>query len=141
MTYFDEIGGEPALRAIIAEFVDKVFADTMIGFLFSRANKERVKRFEYEHAAEFLGAGVRYGGRELGEAHRRHPILGGHFGRRRQILKNTLEKHGVPAHVRDAWLAHQDQLRGEVTGDQVTQCNDQAAAARVASQAGKQGDK
>ena len=130
MTDFDEIGGEPALRAIIGEFVDRVFADTMIGFLFARANKERIKRFEYEHAAVFLGApGATYQGRELVEAHKRHPILGGHFGRRRQLLKLTLEKHGVPAAVREAWLAHQDALREQVTSDLVTQCNDLPAPA------------
>ena len=131
MSHFDEIGGEPALRLIIDDFVERVFSDTMIGFLFARANKERVKRFEYEHAAQFLGAGVAYGGRDLAEAHKRHPIMGGHFGRRRQILKLTLERHGVPAHVREAWLAHQDELREQVTGDLVTQCNDAAAALRI----------
>ncbi len=130
MSYFDEIGGEPALRAVIDEFVDRVFADIMIGFLFARANRERIKRFEYEHAAEFLGAEVRYAGRHLAEAHKRHPIMGGHFGRRRQILKQTLERHGVPAHIREAWLAHQDALREQVTRDLVTQCNDQRADAR-----------
>ena len=131
MSHFDEIGGEPALRLIIDDFVDRVFSDTMIGFLFARASKERVKRFEYEHAAQFLGAGVVYGGRDLAEAHKRHPIMGGHFGRRRQILKLTLERHGVPEHVRDAWLAHQDALREQVTTDQVTQCNDAAAGLRI----------
>lgn len=132
MTYFDEIGGEVVLTAVIAEFVERVFSDTMIGFLFARANKQRIKRFEYEHAAVFLGApGALYTGRELAEAHKRHPILGGHFGRRRQILKLTLEQHGIPAHIREAWLAHQDALREQVTGDLVTQCNDQAAAERL----------
>jgi truncated hemoglobin YjbI len=132
MTYFDEIGGEPVLTAVITEFVDRVFSDTMIGFLFARANKQRIMRFEYEHAAVFLGApGALYTGRELAEAHKRHPILGGHFGRRRQILKLTLEQHGIPAHIREAWLAHQDALREQVTGDLVTQCNDAAAADRA----------
>ena len=124
MSYFDEIGGESALRAIIDEFVERIFADTMIGFLFTRANKDRLKRFEYEHAAHFLGGPTTYSGRDLAEAHKRHPILGGHFARRRQILKLTLEKHGVPAHIRDAWLAHQDALREQVTADAMTQCND-----------------
>jgi len=132
MAYFDEIGGEMALRVVIDEFVERVFADTMIGYLFARANKDRVKRFEYEHAAVFLGApGAQYGGRDLADAHKRHPIMGGHFGRRRQILKTVLEKHGVPEHVRDAWLAHQDALREQVTTDPVTQCNDQAATERL----------
>ncbi|HEX5659356.1 MAG TPA: group 1 truncated hemoglobin [Polyangiales bacterium] len=122
MTYFQQIGGEPALRAIIDEFVDRIFADTMIGFFFQRANKERIKRFEYEHAGVFLGAPIEYGGRDLREAHQRHPIMGGQFARRRRILETTLEKHGVPAEIRDAWLAHQDALRGEVTTDPEGEC-------------------
>ena len=116
MSRFDEIGGELALRAIIDEFVESVFADTMVGFLFARANKQRIKRFEYEHAAAFLGGPVAYTGRDMAEAHRKHGILGGQFARRRQILKRTLEKHGVPAHIRDEWLAHQDALRDQITG-------------------------
>jgi hemoglobin len=131
MAYFDEIGGEIALRSIIDEFVERVFADTMIGFLFARANKERIKRFEYEHAAAVLGAGVTYSGRDMAEAHKRHPIMGGHFGRRRQLLKLTLEKHQVPAAIIDAWLAHQDALREQVTSDLITQCNDTEAARRM----------
>nr|AIA10994.1 Bacterial-like globin [uncultured bacterium] len=125
VTYFDEIGGEPALRAIIDEFVERVFADTMIGYLFARASKERVKRMEYEHAAVFLGAPLTYSGRAIDEVHRRHPIMGGHFGRRRQILKTTLEKHGVSTVIVEAWLAHQDALRESVTSDPITQCNHQ----------------
>jgi hemoglobin len=123
VTYFDEIGGEPALASIIDEFVERICGDTMIGFLFARVNKARLKRMEYEHAAAFLGAEVTYTGRPLRDAHQRHPILGGHFGRRRQILKTTLERHGVPAHIVSAWLAHQDALRGEITQDEINQCN------------------
>jgi hemoglobin len=122
MTYFEQIGGELALRAIIDEFVDRIFADMMIGFFFQRANKERIKRFEYEHAAAFLGAPVTYGGRDLREAHKSHPIMGGQYARRRRILETTLEKHGVPAEIRDAWLGHQDALRGDVTSDPEGEC-------------------
>lgn len=124
MSYFEDIGGEIPLTAIISDFVDRICADTMIGYLFARVSRERLKRLEYEHAAEFLGAAVVYTGRDLREAHKRHPIMGGHFGRRRQLLKTTLERHHVPPHVIDAWLAYQDSLRAEVTSDEVTQCND-----------------
>jgi hemoglobin len=122
MTYFEELGGAEPLFAIISEFVDRVCADTMIGFLFAAVDRQRLKRMEYEHAAAFLGAPVVYSGRPIYAAHARHPIMGGHFGRRRQILKNTLEKHGVSEHIKDAWLAHQDALRGEVTKDQLGEC-------------------
>ena len=130
MTYFEEIGGEFALSAIIDEFVERVCSDTMIGFLFGRTNRARLKRMEYEHAAQLLGAPVVYSGRDLREAHKRHPIMGGHFGRRRQILKTTLEKHRVPPHIIEAWLAHQDALREQITGDEITECFDARAGSR-----------
>jgi truncated hemoglobin YjbI len=124
MTWFEEIGGEPALRAIVDDFVDRCFDDVMIGFIFQRASRERIKRFEYEHAAEVLGASRAYGGRPLAEAHRRHRILGGQFERRLKILQDTLEAHGVPAHVREAWLAEQRRLRHLVTSDPDSNCRD-----------------
>jgi hemoglobin len=123
-THFERIGGAFALSAIIDDFVERVCADTMIGFLFAKVDKARLKRMEYEHAAAFLGAEVSYTGRELGRAHARHPILGGHFARRRTILADTLARHGVPPEVSAAWLAHQDALRPLITKDDVTQCTD-----------------
>lgn len=110
------MGGETKLRTIIDEFVDRVFDDVMIGFHFRNAKRKRVKRFEYEHAAEFLGAGIRYEGRTLREAHSAHRIMGGQFDRRSQILREVLSAHNVDEDIRQRWLAHVESLRGEITG-------------------------
>lgn len=123
-TDFDRIGGEPALRAIVDDFIDRCFDDTMIGFMFRRASPKRIKRFEYEHAAEHLGGPVAYSGRTLEEAHQRHRVLGGQFDRRLHILRETLDDHGVPADVRDRWLDHQQALRSRVTPDPDSNCRD-----------------
>ena len=131
MSYFEQIGGEAKLLVIIDEFVERICRDTMIGFFFAQVDRARLKRMEYEHAARFLGADIAYTGRAITTAHKRHPIMGGHFMRRRMILKQTLEKHGVPTPIIDAWLAHQDALRSEVTADEITQCNDVRAAQRA----------
>jgi truncated hemoglobin YjbI len=122
MTLFQELGGEPKLRAIIDDFVDRCFADVMIGFLFARADRNRIKRFEYEHAAKHLGAPIEYAGRPLDEAHRPHRIFGGQFDRRRQILIETLRDHGAPESVVTAWIAHQDSLRHAITKDPDSNC-------------------
>ena len=131
MSYFEQIGGEAKLLVIIDEFVERICRDTMIGFFFAQVDRARLKRMEYEHAARFLGADIAYTGRAIPTAHKRHPILGGHFMRRRTLLQQTLEKHGVPADIIAAWLAHQDALRSEVTADEITQCNDVRAAKRA----------
>ena len=128
---FDRIGGEPALRAIVDRFVDRCFDDVMIGFHFRRASRERVKRFEYEHAAEHLGANVAYGGRPIREAHGPHAIFGGHFERRLVILGEVLDAHGVPEDVRERWLDVQRALRGEVTADVASECDEGRALERA----------
>lgn len=117
MSDFERIGGEPGLRALVGDFVGRCHADLMIGFLFRRADRERIERFEYELLADHLGAGLRYGGRPLAEAHGRHGILGGQFDRRRKILEETLIEHGVPEDLRIRLLAWQDSLRPLVTAD------------------------
>lgn len=121
---FERIGGEAALRAIIDDFVERVFADAMIGFFFRGIDPRRIRELEYQHAAEHLGGPVQYRGRPLAEAHRKHPIRGGHFDRRATILRETLDRHGVPADVRDAWLAHVESLRAQITGDPAGRCDD-----------------
>ncbi|NNE18717.1 MAG: hypothetical protein HKN10_09585 [Myxococcales bacterium] len=124
MSLFEQLGGEPKLRAIVDDFIDRCFDDVMIGFLFARAERRRIKRFEYEHAAKNLGAEVEYGGRALDEAHRPHRIFGGQFDRRRQILLETLRDHAAPREVVESWIAHQDSLRSLITRDPDSNCQD-----------------
>jgi hemoglobin len=120
---YERLGGESALRAIISDFIGKVVEDFMIGYLFRAVDRQRLEEFEFQHAAEHLGGPVLYQGRALREAHRSHHIMGGQFGRRQQILRQTLAARGVPEDIIHAWLAHNDSLRDQVTTDPDGQCN------------------
>lgn len=120
-SHFDAIG--PArLRAIIDDFVGRVVTDPMIGFFFARVDHARLREMEYQHAAEHLGSSIAYGGHALRTAHAAHRIMGGQFARRKEILRQVLVAHGVDAPIRDAWLAHVESLRGEVTKDLGSEC-------------------
>jgi hemoglobin len=132
-TLFAQLGGESRLREIIDAFIDRVFADRMIGFFFRNADRKRIKEMEYQLTAEFLGADVHYRGRPLDQAHAKHPIMGGQFARRLQILKETLEGFHVPQEVRDAWIEHNESLRALITSNQGSDCD--PVAARNKSQA------
>jgi hemoglobin len=122
VTPFERLGGETALRPIIDDFVDRVFGDTMIGFFFRRVSRDRVKQHEYEHAAKTLGADVEYRGRPIDEAHRAHVIAGGHFLRRKEILRQTLVSHRVPDDIVTVLLDETERLRPLVTGDRGSEC-------------------
>jgi len=121
-TLFEDVGGEPALRAILDDFVGRMFADPMIGFFFRNADRARIAEHEYQHAAEHLGGPVRYQGQPLRQAHAKHRIMGGQFNRRRELLRRTLLDHKAPSHVIDAFLAQVDSLRGEITADNTDEC-------------------
>jgi len=124
MSMYDELGGEAALRAVIDDFVDRMFGDLMIGFLFRNADRVRIKEMEFQHAAAHLGGPVQYGGQPLRQAHAKHRIMGGQFARRRELLRRTLQDHHAPEHVIAAWIAHTESLRAEVTSDPDGQCID-----------------
>jgi len=103
----------------------------MIGFLFvGKARARRVEK-EWELAARMLGADIRYTGKPMREAHARVPILGGHFDRRVQLLRNVLADHAIDAEVQAVWIEHTLALRAQVTADAGSECDHDAALART----------
>lgn len=122
-SYYDELGGEAGVQKIVDDFVERCFADAMIGFMFrANASPVRVKEFEFQHAAEHLGAGRTYRGRPMKIVHGRFRIMGGQFMRRLQILKETLRDHEVPSEIADHWVGVHESLRAEVTFDPGSEC-------------------
>jgi len=123
--------GEVKLREIVDAFIDRVFEDRMIGFFFRKADKNRIKAMEFQLAAEFLGGDTRYQGRPLQEVHAKHPIMGGQFSRRLQILRETLERFDVPTDIREAWLGHTESLRQLITRDAGSDCDPHLARKKM----------
>jgi hemoglobin len=119
---YEELGGEPALRLVVDRFVDRMFDDMMIGYLFRSVRRERIKEKEFEHAAEHLGAGIAYTGKPLDTAHRPHAIRGGQFMRRLRILESTLDELHVPPRVKAHWIARTLELRSLITADEGDVC-------------------
>lgn len=129
MNVFDKIGAAK-LRAVIADFYDRVFGDVMIGFLFQGKNKQHLIDREYEFTAGFLGGkDVKYTGRPMREAHAQSPIFGGHFERRLQLLRETMRDHAVDADVQQVWLDHSYALRPQITSDKGSECKDTSVVA------------
>ena len=121
---FEQAGGEAGIRAVIELFYERMFEDSMIGFFFRDADKQRLIDKECELTATFLGADhITYTGHPLPTAHGKHPILGGHFDRRTQILRDCMDALAVPDPVRQAWIQHTESLRQQITRDKGSDCN------------------
>ena len=120
-TLFEQIG-EPKLRAVLADFYERVFRDVMIGFMFEGKDRARLIDKEYELVAALLGADVKYTGRPMRAAHAAHTIFGGHFERRMQLLRNVFADNAVPSEIATAWLDHAESLRSQITRDKGSEC-------------------
>lgn len=109
------LGGDSGLRGHVGAFIDRVFGDPIIGFLFVGRDRGRVVRHEVELAARHLGGPTAYTGRPLGATHRPLRINRGHFRRRLALLRTVLRERSVPEAVIERWLEHDRQLELVVT--------------------------
>jgi truncated hemoglobin YjbI len=114
VTLYDELGGEPVLRAVLTDLYDQLFDDLMVGFLFAGSDKAHIIEQQVAFTGRFLGGPQVYAGKPLPEAHERLPLLPGHFDRRHHLLRKTLERHHVPEAVAAEWLRIDAQLKASV---------------------------
>jgi len=115
VTDFERIGGEPVLREIVTEFVDRVFSDSIIGFFFQGKDRERIIEKELEHAISHLGGPQVYTGRPLDRVHQPLRINAGQFRRRLAILRKVLADRSADEAVVERWLAHDRALLDKIT--------------------------
>jgi hemoglobin len=120
---FQRAGGHAVVHAIIERFVRRMRRDIMIGFLFEKVDEKNLIQREFEFTARFLGAEMNYTGRPIAQVHAPLRIMGGHFDRRRQILKEEILSEGIDTAVASAWLEHVDRLRPVVTGHAPGECD------------------
>jgi truncated hemoglobin YjbI len=103
------------VRAVVDRFVDRQFDDFIIGFLFAGKDRDRVKRHEYEHAAGVLGAPIAYTGRPIAPLHRALRINAGQFRRRLALLRQEIDRAGIPEEIRELWLDGQRAMERVIT--------------------------
>ena len=104
--------GEGALEAVVTELYDRLFDDIIVGFLFRDSHKPSLIESQQNWVRAHLGDRAQtWDGPSIRTIHKTLPILSGQFDRRHQILREVLEAHEVPEHVRDAWLELDSALR------------------------------
>jgi truncated hemoglobin YjbI len=106
---FARVGGMEGVRAIIANLVDQMVDDVMIGFFFARTDRRKLKALEAAYAASHLG-GPAYKGRDVAQVHRAQAIGRGHFLRRLRLMQEVLAQAQVPQDIAARWLNHQAAL-------------------------------
>jgi hemoglobin len=113
-TLYEAIGGEPAVRDVIARLYELLFDDPIVGFLFEGKDRAHIVELQTAFTCGFLGGPQRYTGKPLPEAHAALPLLPGHFDRRHRLLDQVLREKSVPEEVRRVWLRIDESLRPSV---------------------------
>ena len=102
---YTRLGGKPAIRAVVEDFVGNVANDPRINGFFAKANLPRLRRLLVEQICQGSGGPCRYSGRSMKEAHKGMGVAGKDFGALVEDLQRSLNKFGVPAKEQGELLA------------------------------------
>jgi hemoglobin len=102
---YARMGGEPVIRVVVSDTLDRVVADHQLGRSFEKVDVDRVKRLLVEQICELAGGGCHYSGDSMREVHGGHQISEAEFYGLVQILRDNLKRHHVRQRERNELLA------------------------------------
>jgi len=104
-TLYERIGGQPAVVAVVDDFIANVAANPAINQRFARTDVPKLKRLLVEQICEATGGGCKYTGRTMRESHRGMNITASEFNAMGGDMLKTLEKFKVPQREKDELMA------------------------------------
>jgi hemoglobin len=114
-TLYDEIGGKPAVAAIVDDFYDRILADPNLTGFFAGKDMDGLKRHQRAMVTVALGgASDTYRGRMMAPAHAELGIHDDAFDRVLNHLADTLEARQVRPLTIEKVLAILEALRGDI---------------------------
>lgn len=111
---YDRLGGEPAIRAVVDEFVANVAADTRINQWFANADIERLKGHLVNQIGQASGGPQVYTGRDMKTAHAGMAIDDPAFNALVDDLVKALDKFNVQQQERDELLGLLAPMRSDI---------------------------
>lgn len=114
MSVYDEIGGAPALKAVVTVFYDRVVADPELARWFQDVDMSRLKAHQRAFLTAALGGPEMFSGRGLDAAHAHLGITDVAFDAVVEHLALSLHDLGIPADVIDSVRGRVDDCRDDV---------------------------
>ncbi|HEX4622769.1 MAG TPA: group 1 truncated hemoglobin [Myxococcaceae bacterium] len=93
---FERLGGEPAIEAVVTDFMKNVAADERINAHFAVSDLELLHKRLVEFICVATGGPCKYGGRSMLESHRGMGITKSQFAAIAEDLVKTLDTLHVP---------------------------------------------
>lgn len=113
---YERLGGQPAITAVVDDFVGNVAADPRINGFFARTDIPRLKRLLVEQICAGTGGPCTYTGRSMLAAHTGMKITDAQFGALVEDLQKTLNKFKVPDKEQGELLAILGPMKPDIVG-------------------------
>jgi hemoglobin len=113
---YQRLGGYPAIKAVVDDFVGNVAKDKRINRFFAKSNIPRLKQNLVDQICAGTGGPCIYTGRDMKSAHAGMGVRSSHFNALVQDLQKTLKKFKVPKKEQGELLA----ILGPMKSDIVT---------------------
>ena len=104
-TLFEEIGGEPKLKAVVEELTVIVLEDERINFAFAGTDLARFKHLLYTQLCELAAGPCIYDGRSMSEAHSTLSITTAQFNALAEDLYKAFDRVGVGYRTQNKMMA------------------------------------
>ena len=104
-TLYEQIGGEPKMRAIAEEFTRVLLADDRTNFTFAESDIEKFTQLFFEQLSEVTGGPVKYTGRSMHESHDKLNITNEMFNALVEDLYIAFERNDVPYRLQNKVMA------------------------------------
>jgi hemoglobin len=104
-TLYEQMGGEPKMRAIAEEFTRVLLADDRTNFTFAETDTEKFTQLFYEQLSEVTGGPVKYTGRSMRESHDKLNITNEMFNALVEDLYIAFERNDVPYRLQNKVMA------------------------------------
>jgi hemoglobin len=115
-TLYQRLGGQPAIVAVVDDFVGNVAADNRINRRFANTNIPHLKKMLVEQICAGTGGPCKYTGLDMKTAHRDMNITDAEFDALVEDLVKSLDKFKVPAKEKGELLGVLGPMKGAIVG-------------------------
>jgi hemoglobin len=113
---YDRLGGQPAITAVVDDFVGNVAADNRINGFFARTDIPKLKKNLIDQICAGTGGPCTYTGRDMKTAHKGMNITDAQFNALVEDLVKALDKFKVPEKEKGELLAILGPMKPQIVG-------------------------
>ena len=113
---YERLGGQPAITAVVDDFVANVAADTRINRRFANSNIPRLKQMLVDQICAGTGGPCTYRGRDMKTVHTGLNITDAEFTALVEDLVKSLDKFRVPAKEKNELLGILGPMKPDIVG-------------------------